>query len=282
MHGCAAHRSIAVDACAGTWDLALQSFELHLLVTGAARGTIGTRMPSVRHMATAMTAIGISGPADVSSQALTLYLIRENQRRKGAGAVTHSNSLRSFWEWWAADFDPGRPSPMARLARPAARSDQRPVLTDEQVAAILAACPRSFIGLRDRALVAFLVSSGARRAEACALTVADVSIGDREATIRRGKGGKGRLVGFDIRAANALQRYAMARDRRLGQPAEGDHRHPALLEVAGVSRYAPDALGDPGRAGRGQRRRAGRGPVPAGKARALSGPTDRTWLLSLS
>jgi site-specific recombinase XerD len=175
-------------------------------------------MPSVRHMATAMTATGISGPADVSSQALTLYLIRENQRRRGAGAVTHSNSLRSFWEWWAADFDPGRPSPIARLRRPAARSDQRPVLTDEQVTAILAACSRSFTGLRDRALIACLVATGARRAEACALTVGDVDIRAREILIRRGKGGKGRVVPFDPRAADALQRYVMARDRRLGRP----------------------------------------------------------------
>jgi site-specific recombinase XerD len=200
------------------WDLALQSFELHLLVTGAAPGTIGTRMPSARHMAAALAATGISAPEDVTSGALTVYLIGENRRRTGAGALTHHNSLRSFWEWWAADYEPGLPSPMARVGRPAARSPQRPVLTDEQMAAILAACRRSFTGLRDRALISCLVSTGARRAEAIALTVADVDIRAREILIRRGKGGKGRVVPFDPRAADALGRYAMARDRRLGHP----------------------------------------------------------------
>jgi site-specific recombinase XerD len=86
------------------------------------------------------------------------------------------------------------------LARHILKAVQCPVLTDEQVAAILAACRRSFTGLRDRALIAFLVSAGARRAEAIALTVADIHIGFREATIRRGKGGKGRVVPFEPRA----------------------------------------------------------------------------------
>jgi hypothetical protein len=96
-----------------TWDLALQAFELHLLVTGAAPGTIGTKMPSVRHMAAAMAATGIS-PQDVSSGPLTVYLIEENRRRTGAGALTHHNSLRSFWAWWAGEY--GRP-PAAPSAR---------------------------------------------------------------------------------------------------------------------------------------------------------------------
>jgi site-specific recombinase XerD len=111
---------------------------------------------------------------------------------------------------------------MARLGRPSARSTQRPVLTDEQVAAILAACSRSFTGLRDRALIAFLLSTGARRAEAIALTVADVNIANREATIRRGKGGKGRMVAFAPWAADALGRYITARNRRLPHPQDSD------------------------------------------------------------
>jgi integrase len=104
------------------------------------------------------------------------------------------------------------------MARRILKAVQRPVPTDEQLAAILAACTRSFTGLRDRALIACLVATGARRAEACALTVGDVDIRAREILIRRGKGGKRRVVPFDPRAADALQRYAMARDRRLGRP----------------------------------------------------------------
>ena len=47
----------------GAWDLVLQHFELHLLVSGAAPGTIATRLPSVRHMAAAMTGSGITVPS---------------------------------------------------------------------------------------------------------------------------------------------------------------------------------------------------------------------------
>lgn len=48
--------------------------------------------------------------------------------------------------------------------------------------------------LRDRALTTLLLETGIRKAEARALTLADVSLDTRRLTIRRGKGRKGRVV----------------------------------------------------------------------------------------
>ena len=118
----------------------------------------------------------------MSDAALTVYMIGEGRRRRGAGVLTHHNSLLAFWDWWASES--GQDSPMARIPRPKRRSAQRPVLTDRQVEDLLAACRRSTAGLQDRALICFLISPGVRRAEACALTAADVDIRSREALIR--------------------------------------------------------------------------------------------------
>jgi hypothetical protein len=65
----------------GAWDDELSSFELHLSVTGFARGTISTRMTSVRHMAAWMTANGLP-PQAVSNRNLSAYLLGELERRK--------------------------------------------------------------------------------------------------------------------------------------------------------------------------------------------------------
>jgi integrase/recombinase XerD len=49
--------------------------------------------------------------------------------------------------------------------------------------------------------------------ETCSLTVADVDLALRLATVRSGKGGKARVVRFDAATAAALDRYLPARGR---------------------------------------------------------------------
>ena len=87
-------------------------------------------------------------------------------------------------------------------------------LTDEQVRSLLAACKGSALrDLRDKAMVSLFVETGMRASEMLGLAVADVSVGDCVAVIRKGKGAKGRRVKFSPATAMCIDRYLRARRR---------------------------------------------------------------------
>jgi len=82
------------------------------------------------------------------------------------------------------------------------------VLSEAEVERLLAAADVTApIGLRDRALLELLYSSGLRRAEVCALDVTDVDLTEGLVFVRSGKGGKDRLVPLGETAAEALRGY---------------------------------------------------------------------------
>ncbi len=134
------------------------------------------------------------------------------------------------------------PTASLRLSRSLDRLP-RPVLPEEAVEKLLGAPSAATpTGLRDRALLALLYSTGLRRAEVSALDLNDVELTEGLVHVRRGKGGKPRLVPPGESAAEELRRYLTK-----GRPemAEG-HRMPrtAALFV--------------GTGGRGHRNQGGR------------------------
>jgi integrase/recombinase XerD len=109
----------------------------------------------------------------------------------------------------------GLPQPQLETAVPA-------VLTDDQVRALLATCDKSFYGRRDESLVRFLLETMTRAGEALSLEVADVSLKDGIALVRRSKTRKARVVAFGPATARALDRYLRLRRSQPG------HELPAL------------------------------------------------------
>jgi site-specific recombinase XerD len=81
------------------------------------------------------------------------------------------------------------------------------VLSEEEVFTLLDSFSRQdFASLRDRALLEFLYSSGARVAEACALLVQEIDFQGEQALVK-GKGRKERLVLLGQSALEALKIY---------------------------------------------------------------------------
>ena len=92
-------------------------------------------------------------------------------------------------------------------------------LTDDQLRALLKACtppkgstPAEMLRhRRDEAILRLMMETGARAGEVVALERADVDAAAGTAIIRRGKGGKGRIVPFGPHTALALDRYMRLR-----------------------------------------------------------------------
>ena len=87
-----------------------------------------------------------------------------------------------------------------------------PALEDAELRALLATCgTKEFRDVRDAAIIRLMAESMVRAAELLAMTADHVDIRAGTALVRRGKGGKWRLVSFGPQTGQALDQYAPAR-----------------------------------------------------------------------
>ena len=100
---------------------------------------------------------------------------------------------------------------MKTLSPPQPKSKPVPVLTDEELTALMKTCAgKEFRDRRDEAMIRLLLDCGVRVSELCALTVDGVDL-DQGMALVRGKGSKVRPVYFGARTTRALDRYLRAR-----------------------------------------------------------------------
>lgn len=102
--------------------------------------------------------------------------------------------------------------PLVGIRRPKVDVKIVQPLSRDQVRALLAACRgRRLSDRRDEAMLRLMAETGLRAAEVVNLTVRDIDLENRSAVVRRGKGGKGRVVPMSITTAAALGRYLRLR-----------------------------------------------------------------------
>ncbi len=81
-------------------------------------------------------------------------------------------------------------------------------LTDGQLRSLLKACAGPDMrDRRDEAILRLMLETGIRAGEVVSLAVDDVDLAAGTAVVRRGKGGKERIVPFGPQAARAVDRY---------------------------------------------------------------------------
>ena len=120
-------------------------------------------------------------------------------------------SLRGFARWLAAEGEIDA-DPLTELRPPKLTTKVTEALTDDQLKALLKACRgQTFKDRRDEAVVRLLAETGLRAAEVVALSVSDADLHRGVVTVRKGKGGKGRVVPIGPQTAAAIDRYLRAR-----------------------------------------------------------------------
>jgi len=188
------------------WEQALTGYELDSESRGLNPRSIANRRSAVTGLARWLEAEhGVVSPGEVAKAHLQLAMKKAHQERARSGVRSHYNDLKAFWSWWAEDEHV--PSPLDGIRRPSDVIVPVQVLTAKEIAKILAAVSgRDWLSLRDHAIIMTLLETGMRRAELCALDVSDLDLKVRELTIRRGKGGRSRVVVFGPSTAAAVHR----------------------------------------------------------------------------
>jgi integrase/recombinase XerD len=101
-------------------------------------------------------------------------------------------------------------------------------------------------GMRDRAILELIYSTGLRREETANLDIYDVNLPERTVTVRRGKGGKGRVLPVGKSAIEFLTRYINETRPKMMNPlkqGEASQQTPALFVIPGGVRLSRGALG---------------------------------------
>jgi len=130
-----------------------------------------------------------------------------------ATAVSRHLAMRRF-SGWLTDEGEQDTDPLLGLKSPKLDNPVTEPLTDAQLRAMLKACKGPDLrDKRDEAILRLMFTSGARAGEVVAMQVSDLNLRSvpPTAVIRRGKGGKGRVVPLAIETAAAIDKYLRAR-----------------------------------------------------------------------
>lgn len=127
-------------------------------------------------------------------------------------------ALRAWCNWLLRRNLMQPPSPITAMARPTRASDPVDYVTLVEFTKLLQSVEgEEWTDQRDRCLLMLMYWSGLRVAELVSLRVADVDIAARLVTVRRGKGGKSRLVPCATDLGVTLLSYLLARPAAVGE-----------------------------------------------------------------
>jgi site-specific recombinase XerD len=151
--------------------------------------------------------------AEITRPMLQAFMTDQLGKHSAGTANTRYAGLRAFFNF-AVNEEIIEKTPMRGMSAPTKPTEPVPVLSIEDLRALLDACTgKSFADRRDTAILRLLLDTGMRRAELMGLHVDDLLLDQHLVQVRHenAKGKKARVVPFGAKTAQALQRYLRLR-----------------------------------------------------------------------
>jgi len=188
-----------------------RSFARHLRAEGCSERTVVIYGQSVTYFSRWLETQGRTAELDeLNRPAIREWLAQLADVNEPSTVKTRYRGLFRFCGW-LVDEDEIETHPMKTLSPPQPKSKPVPVITDEELAALMKVCAgKDFRDRRDEAIIRLLLDCGIRVSELCGLTVAGVDL-DQGMALVRGKGDKIRPVYFSARTTRAVDRYLRTR-----------------------------------------------------------------------
>lgn len=174
-----------------------------------------------------------------------------------ATARSRQLAMRRFSAWLEEEGEIDS-DPLLGLKAPKLDTKVTESLSDDELRRLVKACAgKEFRDRRDEAIIRLMSETAMRAGEVCGLTLDDVDLARGLVTVRRGKGGKGRISPFGPQTGVAIDRYLRARRTHLlaetsalwlgdrGKGLEYYGLHKTLkwrAELAGLKNFHPHLL----------------------------------------
>lgn len=187
----------------------LESWELTLKAERKSRETVKSYTNGIKAFLRWCETTGT--PEVLSKRNFQLFIADIAEVRESSTVLARHLACRRFTAWMAEENEIPA-DPLAGMKGPSLDEKVIMPIAPEQLAALIAACKgNDFRARRDEALVRLMVECGSRASETVTMLLSETNITAGTTVIRKGKGGKGRIVGFGPHTARALDRYVRAR-----------------------------------------------------------------------
>lgn len=188
-----------------------RSFARHLRAEGKSERTIVIYGQSVRFFSAWLETQGRPAVLDeLTRSAVREWLAQLADTNEPTTVKTRYRGLFRFCGW-LVDEEELEANPMKTLSPPEPTSKPVPVLSDDQLAALLKACAgKGLADRRDEAMIRLLLDCGLRVSELCGLLSQGLDL-DLGSALVKGKGAKIRPIYFGARTTRSLDRYIRLR-----------------------------------------------------------------------
>jgi site-specific recombinase XerD len=197
-------------------DLAtlIPSFERSLRAGNKSPKTVETYGEACRQLVAFLVDRGMpTDAASIRREHVEAFVEHLLERWKPA---TANNRYRALSRLFAYLVEEGEitDSPMAKMNPPKVPEDLVPVLSEDDIRALLKACDgKEYEDRRDTAIIRMFIDTGMRLGELAGLRVDDLDL-DQDVAIVMGKGRRPRACPFGNKTALAIDRYLRLRNRR--------------------------------------------------------------------
>ena len=189
----------------------VRSFERHLRAENRSEHTIASYLDSLRQAEAFPVGRGRS-LLDARREDLEAFLGELLQHRAPETVATRYRRLRVLYRWLEEEEEIPA-NPMARMKPPIVPDQPVPVVPEDGLRRLLAACAgKDLEARRDTAIVMFLLDTGARRGELADLELTDLDL-NLDVALVLGKGRRERALPYGHKTAIALDRYLRVRAR---------------------------------------------------------------------
>lgn len=170
--------------------------------------------------------------AIISIEQLTAQSIRdymqwlEDKEHNPGGIHGYYRSLKAFLRWFQFENDlDGWANPIRKVKAPKVNLPPLPPADIEDIQKMLRTCrEKGFLDFRDFALLLFMLDTGMRISELIEIRVEDIDMFTREVQVRKGNGGKSRVVYMGRKTSRHLRKYVryLKTTEELWQTQSGD------------------------------------------------------------
>lgn len=197
-----------------TW---VEAFLIDRKTQNLSRGTIHFYKSKLLLFTTFCDSVGIMQISQLTPLVVREYLLHLEQKGHNPGGIHAAyRTLRTFLYWWEQEFEPESwKNPMLKIKAPKVSIKPLEPVSISQIEAMITTCnTNDFFDSRDKALLLFLLDTGARASETCAVNLGDVDLQNGSVLIKCGKGGKPRVVFLGKKSRRVLRTYLKTSHRQ--------------------------------------------------------------------
>lgn len=188
----------------------IEAFLIDRKARGCAKGTMVFYRQKLKYFADYCESQSVSKISQITPNMFRLYLLYlEDTGHNPGGRHAVYRVLRAFLFWFEDEMEPENWSnPVLKVKAPKVPLEPLEPVDFETVSQMIKACEaNTFCGIRDKALLLFLLDTGVRAGELLAINIEDINQARGDILIRHSKGKRPRYVFMSKHTKRALRKY---------------------------------------------------------------------------